>query len=159
MSDWRQNDEMEIAEFRRMFPLRRIPGVIGPLFFSGLLFIFIGAVISGKHVKREDLITISSLLLALIFAGIYGLRKSAFYDYYWRTDSRGLTVHGAGRRMHLPWSEVTYAKTQYAGFRQGVRHVIRTSSIVVQVPLQADKLVRSIKYHLSRDGKGDGIDV
>ena len=112
MSDQQIDEQAETVEYKRMFPLRRIFGVVGPFLFGAMLLVFAGAVASGKPVKREDLVTIPAILLALLVAGVYGLRKGTSYDYYWRTDSRGLTVRGAGRRELLPWSEVVYAKTQ-----------------------------------------------
>lgn len=159
MDDLQQNQEIESAEYRRMFSLRLIPGLFAPFLFSAVLFVFIGAVISGKHVGRQEMVFVPAGCLLLIVGSVFGLRKWPGYDYCWRADASGLTVHGAGRRVFLSWSEIRVAKTTYVDCRLGVRHLLRTDSVRAAVPLEAEEVARSIKYHLSRDGKGEDLEV
>lgn len=103
-----------------------------------------------------------AVLIIPMAAGVASIRlynTSPMFDDSWRTSREGLTVARLFKRRFIDWHQVESAQTRWVNLLVGRVHVLRTAKGVVYVPADQLYLGASIKQHLNRIGKGEGIEL
>lgn len=107
---------------------------------------------------------IMTVFIGLMVATIMYMGVRAFgADYYWRTDSNGLTARGIFGRKLLKWSDITTVRTTGSG-TYSATYSIETEMNKARIPSHGmggfylmPVLIGSIWQHLRKHGKEDGL--
>lgn len=97
-----------------------------------------------------------SAIVALLLTYIYLLFRNNF-GVLWVADQQGLTVLGLFGRKFVPWDSVQRAFRRYSGIIYGSQLILQTDSGDIAVPMRSTYLAASIRQHLNRLGKAEGM--